>query len=183
MCSDLLECFPDQILPLDAVQSIFQEVLKTFTWRWPDPSAKQEWHQLVELTRKALEETFIWGEAAKDKWVSRIQGRLPVPESGEEENSVQRAVRAAYTTFLDRIYGAIFRHVLSHMPTALFTEVGHFHLSQVVVYRYARLRDTEKSALEQLLELIYRGGPRFEMVFSWRPLGGGGEEQVPLWRR
>ncbi len=174
----LLECFPEQILPLEAVQAIFREVIQAFAWAWPSPRAEQEWHQLAELTRKALEEVFIWGEAAKDKWVSRIQERLPALESGEED-SAQRAVRAAYITFLDRIYGAIFRHVLSHMPTALFTEVGHFHLSQVVVYRYARLRDTEKSALEQLLELIYRGGPRFEMVFSWKPLEGGGEE-VPL---
>lgn len=178
MRTDLLEYFPDQILPLDAVQTIFQQVFEAFTWPWPSPQAKQEWRQLAELTREALEETSIWGMAAKDKWVPRIQERLPALES-EEKDSVRRAVRAAYIAFLDRLYGAIFRHVLSHLPTALYTEVGYLHLSQVVVYRYARLRDTEKSALEQLLELIYQGGPRFEMVFSWHPPGGE-EEEAPL---
>lgn len=176
--SDLLEYFPDQILTLDEMRKIFRQVLEAFTWPWPNKEAEEEWFQLAELIRQALEEAFIWGTAAKDKWVPRIRERLPALESGEEV-SARQAVRAAYIAFLDRIYGAIFRHVLSHMPTALCTEMGHFHLSQVVVYRYARLRDTEKSALEQLLEFIYRGGPRFEMVFSWKPLGGGGEE-VPL---
>ncbi len=172
--SDWLEYFPEQLLTLDAMRTIFRQVRETFTWSWPNKRAEREWRRLAGMVLEALEEAFIWGAVVKGRWVGRIHDRLAALESGKGKASVRtvREVRAAYITFLDRLYGAIFRHVLAHMPTALPTEVGYFHLSQVVVFRYARLRDAEKPALEELLEFLYLGGPRFEMVFSWQPPGG-----------
>lgn len=178
---EMIEYFPFQILSFEELRQIVQQIRENFTWSWSNKRAEREWRRLAEMIQEALEEVFIRGRAAQDRWLSQIHDRLAALESGKKKAAARtvRDVRAAYIALLDRLYGAIFRHVLVHMPTALFTEAGHLHLSQVVVYRYARLRDAEKSALEQLLELIYRGGPRFEMVFSWQPLGGRGEE-TPL---
>lgn len=177
---DVIDWFPHQILTLDELQGIIQQTREAFVWPWPNKRAEREWERLADLVQEALEEVFIWGAKAKDEYLRQVHDRCEALKGGKKKASTTiRAVWAAYVTFLDRIYGAIFRHVLSHLPTALCTEVGHFHLSQVVIYRYTRLRDTEKTALEQLLEFIYQGGPRFEMVFSWQPLGGG-KEELPL---
>jgi len=178
---DVIEWFPDQILSLEGLRDLLEEVTRTFAWPWSSKRAEREWRRLAEMVREAMEETFILGVEAKERWLPRIHDCLENLESkkGISERG-RRDVRAAYITFLDRIYGAIFRHVLLHMPTALCTEAGHFRLNELVVFRYARLRDGEKPALEELLEFLYLGGPRFEMLFSWKPLGGKEEEEPPL---
>ncbi|MGB9723814.1 MAG: hypothetical protein ACP5OO_09740 [Chloroflexia bacterium] len=182
---EAMDWFPHQILTLQELQSIIQQARASLAGPWPNRRSEREWNRLAGLVQEALEEVFLWGSRAKDEHLRRVHDYFESLKGGKKKASAGtlQAVRAAYVTFLDRIYGAIFRHVLLHLPTALCTEVGHFHLSQVVIFRYARLRDAEKSGLEELLEFFYLGGPRFEMIFSWTPLGAREEKEPPIWLR
>lgn len=168
-----LEWCPLQILSLEDLQVVVEEAIDSFSDReWGTKRAEREWRKLVGYVQGALDDAYMRGLAATDSWLQLVEEELQRVEDTASKR-VKREVRLTYFDLLDRIYGGIFRHTLRRVPTCLPTQQGNFALGRITIFRCTRLRDTEKPALEQLLEFIYRGGPRFELEFGWRPMGDG----------
>jgi len=173
----VLENFPLQLLSYEDLKAILAEVVPSSPRKWSTPRAEEEWGRLCGEVQEALHDAYLLGPAAKGKWLhpvadhlARIDRHYTAPEATE--------IRIAYLSLLDRVYGATLRHVLRRMPTALCSASGHFRVSRLLMFRYSRIRETEeKPALEELMEFLYLGGPRFEMEWSWSPLGSEIEEE------
>lgn len=179
----VLESFPLQILTFDDLQEVLAEALVDFPVEIPAGKAKRAWQELAEWVGEALSDAFLHGAEAKERWVPRIEDRVQGLE-GVLPNDQGKSIRIAYLALLDRVYGGVFRHALRQMPTALCGgQGGHFCLRRVTMFRYARVRDTDKRALEQVMEFLYQGGPRFEMGFSWQAPGEEPAELDPWGKR
>jgi hypothetical protein len=161
----VMDHFPLQIIAYDDLMVMVDEVTDLFK-EWTHRQAKEEWQQLAQWAKEALGEAFLQGHVSKDQWIPKVTKALDeIKENHPPE--VSKEVQIAYLALLDCIYNAILRHVLRNLPTSLCCTEGTFALSQVKFWRYSRIRDTDKPALEQLMELLYQGGPRFEMEFKW----------------
>ena len=179
---NLVEHCPLQILSFENLQQIVSEEINTYPGEWHTKVARQAWRRIAHLVQEAMLDAFRRGAAAGAEWPQRVGEELQRVEQ-RHRSDVVREVHQTYIELLDRIYGAIYRHVLRNVPTAVRGGSGHFHLSRLVIYRYARLRDADKPALRELMELIYEGsGLKIEAEFSWQPLGDGLGEQ-DSWRR
>jgi hypothetical protein len=208
---ELLENFPLQVFSYADLQEILNEAEADLPQEWPTKAATREWQNLVKDVRQALSEVFVYGPGVKKEWRDKVQERLDEiagnPDSSETPGNrppataeqprgkrkrrrrvsieVAREMRIAYLNLLDRIYGAILRHVLRHMPTSVVAGTGYFYLSWLDMFRYTHVHATEaKSALEQLLDIMHEG-LRVGLGYSWKPLGEGLEEPDSrlVWRR
>jgi hypothetical protein len=179
---DALENHPLQLFSYEDLQAILDEMLNNFPQEWHTKVAEKEWRKLADMVRKALEEAYLRGPAAKDVWLPRIAAEWTRIE-GKRSVRVVTEVRIGYLRLVDRLYGAIYRHVLRRVPTSVHSRAGVFHLSRLLYYRYARVRDTDKPALQELMELLYEGsGLKIELEFSWKPIGDGLGDDAS-WRR
>ncbi len=175
--SELLENFPLQMISYADVQQILDDADLPLTWE--DAEAQEEWARLAGCVRQAIHDAYLQGAAAQDKWLPLLE-REWLRIAGTRAEGIITALRAAYVQFLDRIYGATYRHVLRRVPTALLCSTGHFYLSRLLFYRHARVRDADKPALQAVLELFYEGSElRLELEFSWKPMGEQAEGERP----
>jgi hypothetical protein len=179
---DVLENHPLQLLAFEDLEAILEEMVNSFPQEWKTKVAQQEWHKMAGLVREALLDAYLMGPAVENEWQARVAQEW---QRIEEKCSapVVREVRIGYLRLLDRTYGALYRHVLRRVPTAVYSASGVFQLSRLLYYRYARVRAAEKPPLQELMELLYEGtGLQIELEFSWKPLGDSlGEDSS--WRR
>ena len=179
---DLMEHCPLQILSFENVRQIVAEEVNTFPGEWHTKVARREWRKVAFLAQDALLDAFRRGAAARDKWLTRLADEFKRIEQRHRSDVVDE-IYQTYVELLDRIHGSIYRHILRHAPTAVFSSTGHLYLSRLVIYRNARLRDAEKPALQELMELVYDGsGLKIEAEFSWQPLSDGTGQEAG-WRR
>jgi hypothetical protein len=179
---DVLENHPLQLLSYEDLQAILDEMLNDFPQEWHTKVAGKEWRKLAGLVRKALEDAYLRGAAAKGDWLPRVATEWARIEEKRSARVVTE-VRIGYLRLLDRTYGAIYRHVLRRVPTAVHGGTGVFHLSRLLYYRNARVSDADRPALQELMELLYEGTDlKIELEFSWKPIGDGLGEEAP-WRR
>ncbi len=178
---EVVEHFPLQLISYEDIQQIIDEAAD-MPLAWRTKVAAREWCKLTGHVHLALRDAYLLGVAARDKWLPRVESEWHRIEE-KRSSKVVAEVRAAYVQFLDRVYGATYRHVLRRVPTAVYSSTGHFYLSRLLFYRHARVRDTEKSALQEVMELFYEGsGLRLELEFSWQPMEEHMGEDRP-WRR
>lgn len=163
----VIEYFPLQMLTLEDLQAILDLAFNPSPNSCPAERVKQEWQILVNWVQEALVDAFLRGPPSLERWVPRINRHM---EEIEQQCTYEETckIQGAFLCALDRVYGAIFRHVLRRMPTAIDNGQGYLVLDKITFYRYARLKDTEKPALEQIMELLFRGGPHFRLEFKWR---------------
>ncbi len=167
----VLEYFPLQILSFQDLQEVMDSVIEEYSQDWETKVAEREWRKLAGDVREALLEAFLVGPPAKQTWLAKVAQRLADNEKRRSRRAL-REIRVGYISLLDQIYGAIFRHVLRRVPTAVSSGSGQFYLSRISMPRYARVRATDvKPALEEVMEFIYLGGPRIDVDFFWQPLG------------
>jgi len=166
----VIEYFPLQMFTLEDLRAILDLALNPSTNSCTSERVKQEWQILAIWVREALFDAYLHGPSSLGRWVPRINQHM---EELEQQCSHEEAceIHATFLCALDRVYGAIFRHVLRRMPTAINNGQGYMVLDKITFYRYARLKDTEKPALEQLMEILFRGGPHFRLEFKWRTPG------------
>lgn len=178
--SELFENFPLQMISYDDLQQILDEADVPL----PEEAAEaaEDWGKLCGYVRQAVRDAYLLGAVARDKWLPLMDGEWRRIAEARAEGIVTE-LRAAYVQFLDRIYGATYRHVLRRAPTALLCSTGQFYLSRLLFYRYPRVRDAGKPPLQEVMELFYDGSElRLELEFSWKPLGEQAEGERP-WRR
>jgi len=170
---DLLEHCPLQILSYENLRQIVSNEIHTYPADWHTKVARQRWHRLAGMVQEALEDAFRRGAAACATWLPQVAEQLE-QIAQRHRPDVVREIRQNYIELLDRIHGAIYRHVLRSAPTAIHTSTGHFYLSRLVIYRQTRVRDADKPALQEVMELVYEGSAlKIEAEFSWQPLGDG----------
>ncbi len=157
--------FSLQLFSFQDLQEILEEIVGGIE---PSPGeAAQKWQELCQYLQNAVYDAYLYGPAAKEEWGPLISTWLDALRQTNPETA--RTVQITYITFLDRVYNAIIRNVLRHVSSNLCCPWGTLSLHQVNIWRYGRVRETEhKTALEQIIELIYQGGPRFEMEFCWQ---------------
>jgi hypothetical protein len=168
---NLLEHCPLQILSYENLRQIVSDQVNTYPGEWHTQVARREWRRVAQVAQEALLDAFRRGAAACATWLPRMAAELARIELRHRANVVKE-IYQTYIELLDRIHGAIYRHILRNVPTAVHGSTGHFYISRLVIYRYPRVRDAEKPALQELMELIYEGsGLKIEAEFSWQPLG------------
>jgi hypothetical protein len=182
MPQDLFEHCPLQILCYEDLRGILSNEINTYPGDWHTKVARQRWRRLARIVEDAMLDAFRRGRAACGTWLPRLAEELERIEA-RHRTDVVREIYQTYMELLDRIYGAIYRHVLHNVPTAVVGTTGRLHLSRLVIYRYARLRNADKPALQELMELVYEGTElKMEAEFSWQPLGEG-LGQPDSWQR
>ncbi len=179
---ELMENHPLQMLSFEDLQAIVADVVETLPHEWKTKVANREWRKLVKLVGDALEDAYLLGPVAKETWLPKVAEEFRRIEE-KRSPGVRREVRIAYEQLLDRIYGAILRHSLRRVSTVVCGEHGELYLSRLLVARTARLANASHPSIEELIEFIYMGGPRFEVEFSWEPLGDGLADGRPERRR
>jgi len=177
-----LEYFPLQLFSFEDLQAILDDVIANFPQEWQTKVAERQWRKLAGLVREALLDAFLVGPRAKERWLREVDEVLARNEQKRSKRALLE-IRIGYIHLLDRIYGATFRHVIRRVPTAVVGGPGRYRLEILNMFRYARVRHTAKTALEQLMEFIHMGGPRFEMRYSWQPMGEDVDmEEARQWR-
>lgn len=168
---DLLEYCPLQMLSYEHLREIVANEIDAFKEQeWHTKVARQGWQRLAQIVQDAMLDAFRRGVAAGATWLPRAAEELERIETRHRADVV-REVHQTYMELLDRIYGAIFRHILRNLPTAVLSSTGYLHLSRLVIYRYPRLRNANKPALQELMELVYEGSElKIEAEYSWQPL-------------
>ncbi len=179
---ELMENHPLQMLSFEDLQAIVDDVVEALPHEWKAKVAAREWRKLADLARSALEDAYLIGPVAKEKWLPKIAAELRRIED-KRSPRVRREVRIAFEQLLDRIYGSVHRHSLRRAATVIGGENGQLYLTRLMAVRTARLGNANHPSIEELMEFIYMGGPRLEIEFSWEPLGDGLGEEHPVRRR
>ncbi|MBN1484620.1 MAG: hypothetical protein JXA37_07850 [Chloroflexia bacterium] len=178
--STIIEYFPLQIMSHEQLEELVQQAREeTKRSRFGQGKLKKEdqpicdiWEGLAEHVAQAVLDTHLYGEGAPKNWRQIVESELGSMETTYSDE-ICRQVRALYKNYLDALYGILQRHTLRNIPTGLYSTQGYLVLRGVRFFRYTMLRDTpEKSSLAQLLEIMYKGGFRFELEFDFKPLTG-----------
>ena len=165
----LIQRFPLQLLSYQDLQEAIDEAAQGVLPAGASSEVADAWTGLAQQVRNVLAEAFLSGAPAALPVAQQVEALLAQLDSRMGAESWQ-ALRVAYRTFLDRIYGALFQHVVHQVPTSTFTAAGQFYLGGLVVSRQAWL-PRGRSALQTLIQLLDDGGFRLELEFGWRPLG------------
>ena len=170
---NLLDHCPLQIISYENLDQPVANEIDTYPGEWHTKVARQEWRKLARLVQEALLDAFRRGAAAWPVWRHRVADELQRIQLRRRSDVVQE-IYQTYIELLDRIYGALYRHILHNVPTSIPCGTGRLQISRVVINRYPRLRDAGKPALQELLELVYEGSAlQVQAEYSWEPLGDG----------
>lgn len=176
----LMEYCPLQILSYEDIGKLNDCVLTDLERQGlPDklPAAVQPvWGQVTEMVGQALLDARLFGSTKGLEWITRIDNELREWQTvlGDDD---YRSLRIAYMDYLDSLYGAILHHALSHLPLSVMMPMAQLQLYRVSFWRYTMVKnaseknDPQKGALEQVIEMMYNGGGRFELDFEVKMLG------------
>jgi len=172
---NLMEYCPLQVLSYEDTEKLVAGVRdemerKDVPARLP-AAVRPAWNEVTAMVRQALLDARLFGAPTGHAWITRIEDRMDHWQTALGADDY-RALRIAYMDYLDSLYGAILRHALSHMPLSVMMPMAQLRLYRVSLYRYTMVKNaadgagSSKGALEQVVEMMYNGGGRFELDFE-----------------
>jgi len=176
---NLMEYCPMQILSYEDIAEIVGCVNKQFKRKkvldkLPD-AARPAWDQVSGMILQALQDARLFGAQKAREWVTHIDSELNQWQANLGDDDY-RLLRIVYMNYLDSLYGAILHHTLTHLPLSVMMPMAQLRMYRVSIWRYTMVKNTSdkdeplKGALEQVIEMMYSGGGRFELDFEVRML-------------